>query len=281
MKTKNYLLILLGWVAFSASAQTNFKSTHKAFLRPKSKMVLVTAHRAVHHEYPENSIPAIEEAIRLGVDIAEIDVKVSSDGIPFLMHDRTINRTTNGKGDPEEMTFADLQKLNLVANGKVTNLKIPSLEEVLKVAKGKILLDFDMKTDRVEEVVQVVNKSKAWKSVLFFDSEYEVLKKVRSANSKAYIMPPASSLADADSVIRTFQPRVVHIDFDFYTPEGTSLIKNNKARVWINALGEPDKWIREGKTEEALDKLLKNGANIIQTDEPEKLIAALKARKLR
>ena len=91
--------ILLLSVVFKTHAQVG--PIRKEFLNPTSKNVLVASHRAVHHELPENSLPAIKEAIRLGVDIIEIDVKVSKDGIPMLMHDGKVDRTTTGKGDLE------------------------------------------------------------------------------------------------------------------------------------------------------------------------------------
>jgi glycerophosphoryl diester phosphodiesterase len=72
-----------------------------------------------------------------------------------------------------------------------------------------------------------------------------------------------------------FDPPIVHIDFSFYTQECTQAIKNSYARAWINALGEYDKDLKEGKTKQVLKKLLGNGATIIQTDEPELFLKAL------
>lgn len=89
----------------------------KDFLTTDSKTVLVASHRAVHHILPENSIPAVKEAIQLGIDIVEIDVKVTSDGVPVLMHDGKIDRTTNGKGNPETMTLEQLRSYHLVVKG--------------------------------------------------------------------------------------------------------------------------------------------------------------------
>ena len=148
--------------------------TRKEYLDPDSKVVLVALHRAVEHELPENSMPAVREAIRLGVDIIEIDVKVSKDGIPFLMHDGKVDRTNTGKGDPEEMTFSQLQELRLGAHGKVTDEKIPTLEEVLKIAKGNILVDLDLKTDRLGAIFEVVRKTGTQDIVFFFDSDYDL-----------------------------------------------------------------------------------------------------------
>lgn len=269
-----YLLLVVGLVAYGQQAAV----IRKKFLDPDSKVVLVASHRAVHHELPENSLPAVREAIRLGVDIIEIDVKVSKDGIPFLMHDGKVDRTTTGKGDPEEMTFDQLQELRLVAHGKVTDEKIPTLEEVLKIAKGNILVDLDLKTDRLGAIFEVVRKTGTQDIVFFFDSDYDMLATVVAADPDFVLMPRAYSQAMADSAIVRFKPKAVHIDAKFYTPEVVQLIKSNKARVWINALGLPDIKIRAGKVDEVLDSLLKNGANIIQTDEPERLMKELAAR---
>lgn len=60
--------------------------------------ILVAAHRATHQNYPENSIAAILESIRLGVDIIELDVRATKDGKLVVIHDRTVVRTTNGTG---------------------------------------------------------------------------------------------------------------------------------------------------------------------------------------
>lgn len=268
--------ILLFFVVCKTHAQKQLDPIKKDFLNPNSKNILVASHRAVHHQFPENSRPAIQEAIRLGVDIAEIDVKVSKDGIPMLMHDGKVDRTTNGKGSFETLTFEELRKLKLVSNGKVTDETIPTLEEALQIAKGNILVDLDLKTDQIDKVIEVVKKMEATGFVFFFDSDYEILSKVDSASKKFMIMPRAYSQAMADSALTRFKPEVVHIDSKFYTPEVTSLIKGKKARIWINALGQPDAEIRKGKARETLTALTKQGANIIQTDEPEKMIATLR-----
>jgi glycerophosphoryl diester phosphodiesterase len=241
---------------------------------------MVAAHRATHNKFPENSLSAIKESIRIGVDIIEIDVKVSKDGIPFLMHDRTLDRTTTGTGDPEELTWVQLQHLFIVDKGKKTMLKIPSLQEALKLAHGQILVDLDLKTDRVEHVIEVVKKTETGDIVLFFDSDYDVLSRIQKADRDFMIMPRAHSLVEVDSVISIFDPPVVHIDFSFYTPECVNTIQYSSARVWINALGAPDEDLRRGKEKRALRKLLQHGASIVQTDEPQLLLLALREESL-
>lgn len=266
--------ILLLFVVFKTHSQV--RPIRKEFLDPTSRNVLVASHRAVHHQLPENSLPAIKETIRLGVDIVEIDVKVSKDGIPMLMHDGKVDRTTTGKGNLETQTFEELRKLRLVSNGKVTEETIPTLEEALQIAKGHILVDLDLKTDQIDKVIEVVKKVGAEDFAFFFDSDYEILSKVDAASKKYMLMPRAYSQAMADSALTRFKPEVIHIDSKFYTPEVTSLISNKGARIWINALGAPDEEIRKGNVSETLKNLTKQGANIIQTDEPEKVIRGLR-----
>ena len=273
-----WLVVAFMSCAITVAAQDRAIELRRKLLDPNGD-VMVAAHRAAHATYPENSIDAIREAIRLKVDIIEIDVKVSKDGVPFLMHDRTMDRTTNGKGDPEQLTWEELQRLSIVDKGKVTELKIPSLETALSTAHGKILVDLDLKTDRIDDIVRIVEKTDMQKDVLFFDSDYAVLQRVHSRNADFMIMPRAYSAAQADSVIVLFDPPVVHIDFDFYTDETVKIIKASRARAWINALGEPDADIKAGNNKKALKKLVGKGASIVQTDEPALLIKALEKSK--
>jgi glycerophosphoryl diester phosphodiesterase len=277
MLRSSFVFVLLTQLASSAFAQNRVDRIRDEFLNSSSTTILVASHRAVHHVLPENSIPAIQEAIRLGVDIIEIDVKVSKDGVPMLMHDGKIDRTTNGKGDLEIQNYEDLRKLRLVANGKVTSEKIPTLEEALNAAKGKILVDLDLKTDRIDEIIKVVQKTSTADITFYFDSDFHVLSKIDSVSRDFMIMPRAYNLAMADSAIKLYNPEVIHIDENTNSPEVTELVKKGNARVWINALGKPDETIRSGNVKQAVDPLVKNGANIIQTDEPEKLLTYLRS----
>lgn len=263
-----------------ARAQPNADAIRRTLLDANSGTVLVAAHRAVHHVYPENSLQAIQESIKLGVDIVEIDVKVSHDGVPFLMHDHTLDRTTTGKGEAERFTWEELQQLFIVDKGKKTKFKIPSLEEALELAHGKILIDLDLKTERIDEVVKIVNKTYSKDFVFFFDSDYRALSRVHQADKDFMIMPRAHSIQEADSAINLFDPPLVHIDFSFYTAQCVEAIQSSDARVWINALGDPDKDLREGKEKRVLKYLLQYGANVIQTDEPRLLLEALRKRGL-
>jgi len=261
-------------------AQQSLERIQEEFPDSQSEIVLVAAHRASHLSYPENSLPSIQDAIKLGVDIVELDVKVTKDGVPVLMHDGTINRTTTGTGKPSDYTLEELREFRLRHKGVVTDETIPTFDEALKLVKGKVMVDIDLKTDQLDPIISVVRENGCENQVFFFDSDYDALQYVRDADKKFLLMPRAYSLQMADSAILLFQPQVVHVDFKFYNENTGKRIKDGNARIWINALDAYDPALGTEKESEALDKLLKYGANVIQTDQPELLLNALRKRNL-
>ncbi len=278
-------MVSLVFFVLSATAQTTTNRADqilKEFLNPKSETVLVAAHRAGHNGYPENSLSAFKHAIEIGVDIIETDVKVTRDSVVVLMHDGKIDRTTNGTGNPENYTWAELKQFRLkMPDGTLTNETIATFEDALKLIKGKALVDIDIKTSHLKPVVNAVKRTGTEKQVFYFDNDYDALKEVLSYQPAAMLMPRAYSYQMADSALNVFHPQVIHIDESFYTSKLTDMIRSNNARIWINALDGADNLIRKGKIDQAITDLLRFKANIIQTDEPEKLIPYLKAKGLR
>ena len=101
---------------------------------PSSRKVLVACHRGDWRNYPENSIPAIESVIRMGVDIMEFDLKLTKDSVLVLCHDHTIDRTTSGKGRVRDITYDSIRrcKLRRAHNVVTDSLRMPTLREALK-----------------------------------------------------------------------------------------------------------------------------------------------------
>ena len=281
----NSKLKLLGALALlfllSMAPDSRFGTTLTKFNDAQANYILVAAHRSGHNGHPENSLSALKHAIEIGVDVAELDVKVTKDSVVVLMHDGKIDRTTNGKGDPENYTLAELKKFRLkMPDGTLTDETIPTFEDFLNIAKDKILVDIDIKTSHLKPVVDAVKRTKMQSQVFYFDNDYDALKHVRNFDKSSMFMPRAYNYRMSDSALKIFNPKVVHIDESFYTPELTKLIRCKNARIWINALGEPDDMVRKGELGKAIDQLLKYQANIIQTDEPEKILEYLRSKGL-
>jgi glycerophosphoryl diester phosphodiesterase len=108
-----------------------------------------SAHRGDTKNAPENTIPAIESAVRNGAHQIEIDVKLSKDGKLVIMHDWTVDRTTNGAGKVADLTFDELRALDAGSafSPDFKGTKIPTLEEVLDVIPHSILVNVHVHND--------------------------------------------------------------------------------------------------------------------------------------
>ncbi len=108
--------------------------------------VLVAAHRGYWADYPENSQGAYEMAIALGVDIVEMDVRVTKDGQMVIFHDACLDRVTTGYGLLRDATWAEIQNLYLIMpDGQQTLQKMLTLEQALDYLKGKAVVSIDIK----------------------------------------------------------------------------------------------------------------------------------------
>ncbi|MCH5599787.1 glycerophosphodiester phosphodiesterase family protein [Niabella ginsengisoli] len=120
--------------------QTYFKYTGKDIL-------LISGHRGCHiPDYPENSIEAFEYVLQHTPAFFEVDPRLTKDSVVVLLHDATLDRTTNGTGKLSDYTWEEVKKLKLKdKNGKITDYRIPTLEEAIQWVRGKTILNLDKK----------------------------------------------------------------------------------------------------------------------------------------
>lgn len=140
-------------------------------------------HRTGSDCYPENSVEAVISSCMMGVDIIEVDVRITKDGIPVLIHNENLTVTTDfstaGLDMPEtvsECTLAELRRLKLKGgrdgNGVQTDYVIPTLKEALTVAKNRCFISCDMKNtstryeDFVNFVLPVIEETGAYETVI-------------------------------------------------------------------------------------------------------------------
>ena len=117
----------------------------------------IIAHRGASSDRPEDTLCALQQAIEIGATAVEIDVRTSKDGVLFLLHDATVDRTTNGHGPASAMTMAELKKLDAGSwfDEKYRGVQIPTLREALQLCRGKInvLLDLKEQGDQYNKAV--------------------------------------------------------------------------------------------------------------------------------
>ncbi len=267
-----------------------------AILKDKSSdKVLVASHRGDWRNAPENSLQAFKNCIDKGVDMIEIDLKKTKDNQLVLMHDWTIDRTTDGKGKVEDYTLEELHRFHLKNGmGRVTFHQIPTLEEVLNLTKGKILINIDKGYDYFKEVYELLVKTNTVGQVIVKSSyPYE---KVAAENgdvlNKVVYMPVVNlNKSDAAELIegyRAYAPVVVECCLEEATSEALRLIQKieeNGSKVWINSLWpslnaghDDDRAVELEQADESWGWILGQGATVIQTDRPYELIQYLQQK---
>lgn len=125
----------------------NLKELQQYFTYKKNNPIVISGHRGgMMPGFPENCIESCEKTLSLMPSFFEIDPRLTKDSVIVLMHDETIDRTTNGKGKVADHTYAELQAFFLKdRDKKMTNYKIPTLMEMLKWGKDKTIFNFDNK----------------------------------------------------------------------------------------------------------------------------------------
>lgn len=261
----------------------------------KNKEVIVVAHRGDWRNAPENSLQAIQNCIDMGVDMVEIDVRETKDGKLVLMHDSSIDRTTNGSGLVKDWTLDSLKTLGLKDGlGVVTTHKIPTLEEALLVCKGKILVNLDKSYDIFDKCFEIAKKTGTLKQVVIkgAKSKEEVEAEFGQYLDHVYFMPIAKlNNPQLNELVDSYLDGQVPIAFEFTVPQDTIAfinrfgeLRDKGASVWVNSLwahhngGHDDEKAVLDPT--VYDWFIDNNIDIIQTDRPQVLLDYLRARGL-
>lgn len=122
------------------------------------KPVLVVSHRGDNLSAPENTIASAQKAVAMGADYIEFDVRQSADGVLYVMHDETVDRTTNGTGLIAEMTSDEIDRLDAGSwfSPDFSGEKVPRLEDFLSHIKGLCKIYCEIKEAHVADVVSLL-----------------------------------------------------------------------------------------------------------------------------
>lgn len=152
----------------------------------------IYAHRGSSGVRPENSLAAFEQAIVDGADGVELDVRATADGVPVVLHDRDLGRTTGRGGAVDALTLAELRHID-AGDGR----PVPTLAEVLELLGGRMPLDIEVKQAGTEgDLLTVLGRYPAteWVVSAF---EWDVLRAVRARSAAARLWPLAIAADDA------------------------------------------------------------------------------------
>ena len=243
-------------------------------LPAQNNSIVVIAHRGEHRSHPENTLPAFQAAMDMGADYVELDVRTTADGRLVLLHDRTVDSRTNGSGEVARMTFEQVRSLDagVKFNPRFTGTRVPTFEEALELARGKIGVYVDCKDISAADLIAALEKHHLEESVVVYGG-LSLLKEVAARRPKIKVMPEAVSPSLVRSMIESLHPRVFAFSAYDFTDEIIALVKQAKAEIYVDRLGPAD-------NPAAWQDAVNRGATGIQTDRPAELLEFLRSRGL-
>ena len=241
-------------------------------LQAQQSRVVAISHRGEHLRHPENTMLAYRAAVDAGADFIETDVRTTADGKLVIMHDSTVDRRTNGHGEVARMTLDDIRKLDagIKSGAEFAGATVPTFEEVLEFARGRIGVYIDAKQISAQDLVAAVARHKMQDRVVLYGS-LDLLRAVHRMNARIKLMPEASSVEVATRIVEQLKPRVMAFDARDFTDEIIALAANAKADVYVDRLGLAD-------TPESWEEAVRRGATGIQSDHPAELVQFLRSK---
>ncbi len=255
---------------------------------------IVVAHRGCHAttiglgSAPENSLAALDHCIASGIDVMETDVRITRDGYLVMIHDATVDRTTNGSGKIADLTLEQVRALRLRDDlggpaASLTDAHVPTLAEMLTAAAGRIVLNLDIKDAGHAEIIAAVRSAGAEGRVLFKATAGIASPPLAAQPPFDHVsfIPMLSGTDDlpqvivrqASGAIRPIGYEIPRIPLAMLAPVSASA-RHAGGRLWANSLW--DGFVAEiGGDERALvmpdavwGRLIRSGVSIIQTDRP-------------
>jgi glycerophosphoryl diester phosphodiesterase len=257
------------------------KSNYRSFVGAKElhaylkwypgKEPLISAHRGGPEAgFPENAVETFENALQYGPCLIECDVRISKDGHLVMMHDETLDRTTNGSGAVSDHTLAELKELFLKDNNKKnTTYHIPTFGEVLKWAVGRAILTVDVKRDvTFEQVISEIREHQAEGHTVVIVYNHDDLLKVHQLAPDLMISASALGLTGVKTLLSTgVPPKNICAFVGVYEPPREVyeiLHQKGISSILVTSHNLDNKAAARGIR--VYQELFRNGADILSTD---------------
>lgn len=223
----------------------------------------IIAHRGASSIAPENTISAFSKAVELGCDYIEIDIRMSKDDSIMVIHDETIDRTTNGIGRVGQFTYQELKEFSSGYPDKFDldfeDEKIPTLFEVLEFAKGKVGICIDTKNTSEAAVIDLIVSMEMEREVFLMSYNVEKLKNLKTINQQLQTILIKNTLTNIDLKVAQ-DARCAGVSTSYISSEFLAGKAHEKGLLyWAGIVNDPSK----------AESLFKNKVDAIITDYPQ------------
>lgn len=284
---KSLVLLLFIVIPFSALSKGNRVDTLLQYMHDggKSKHVMIFAHRGNWRNSAENSIQAFQDCINEGLDGIEVDLQMTKDSVLVIMHDETLDRTTTGSGKVSDYTIDELRKLRLLNPiGVKTRQTIPTFEQVLLLAKDKILIQVDKWKAYGQQVADLAKKYNCERQIILRTTDNSKATKQKYGNllDNLIVMPVLvckGGNVDEENLqdfIKNYSSPVMSFSFireDYPILRKIKNLQEMGYRIWFNSLwdtfnADHDDELAVTDPDNSYGWLINHGANIIFSDNP-------------
>jgi glycerophosphoryl diester phosphodiesterase len=259
--------------------ESNAQTTKLPLVRHHHKFIVI-AHRGDHTNAPENTIAAYKNAIKIGADFIEVDLRTTKDSQLVVMHDATINRMTGINGSIHNITFDSLRKLEVreSKHPEWGNHVIPTFQEVLKLSKRRINIYLDFKNASAKSAYNEIVAAGMENNVVVYINNPNQFTDWRNVAPNIPLMislPGTVKTKEAlFQVLEKYQTDLLDGNYNEYNVETVAASKEKNIPIWadIQSIDEnPTLW----------DKALNLSLQGLQTDYPKALIDYLKKKGIR
>jgi glycerophosphoryl diester phosphodiesterase len=230
--------------------------------------VMIACHRGANRYCPENTLPAIREAARLGVDFAEIDIRTTADGKHILMHDGSVNHTTDGRGAVRDLAFDAVTQLSAGAwfGRRFAGTRVPAFDDALTALGDKTGVYLDAKDIAPEQLLVAIAKHGLFERHVVYQS-MGYCAKLKALDARVRPLPPLGRPADLPGVAE-IGPYGVDAKWGILSQELIADCHARGIKVFSDALGR-------NETVEQYLKAIGWGIDTIQTDHPLRVLRAV------
>lgn len=220
-------------------------------------MTQIYAHRGSSAIHPENTLRAFRHALAIGVDGIELDVHATADGIPVVIHDRDVGRTTDGAGYVDQIPLAQLETFD-AGHGE----RVPTLAEILELVGAAAHLDIEIKGTRIEHAVLDVLAEYPAVRWAISSFNWDTLRTVRRLDPVAEVWPLAERVGDdLFTIAAELASPAVSLFTGAYTAENAAKLRDAGLGVIVWTVNDP----REAR------RIADLGAFALCTDDPQRL----------
>jgi glycerophosphoryl diester phosphodiesterase len=239
----------------------------------------VIAHRGFSGRAPENTLAAIRDAITIGADMVEVDVTMTADGQVIILHDETLDRTTDGHGPATGQTVDEIRRLDAGSwfGPEHRGERVPTLAEGLESVRGRILVNIEIKPEAVErgivaEVAALIVEHSMHDQVVVSSFSPEALRRIKIADPDVFTVSLFNDdfhdAMDPLEIVQQVGARGLSISKDRVTPEIIERCHRHGIPVGVYTVNK----------RRHMRRLIDIGVHAIFTDHPDRLIEVLAER---